>query len=461
MKNILANSSEKPCGCTKILDSPKAADQTCPATGYQRVSVCAPVEVRPFARPGVTRTKCCGKPKLTPGKITCHGDKNGSCHFTVNQELCIKVPVMFGASATVGDTHVKCLGVSSEDTCDECGGGGTKPPLPKRVSLPYLFGATSEQYLEMLAKTRHSITMVCPDFFNLDDGGNLVLAGVNKLNKPFIDALHAQGILVVPFITNHFDRPLAITAIENREALSGQIADAIEEYGLDGVDVDIENATHEQRDIYTDLMRLLRQRLGESKIVATAVAANPRGFTVGWHGQYDYKALSYYCDYLMIMNYDEHFQGGPEGPISSSDFFVGSIEYALAQEVPKERIISGIPFFGRYWKEGEHVGGIGLAGRDVEFLLDNYASSHRFDNETQSDHAIVTIKTDDVEPEIWGGRKMTAGTYSIWYDSPRATRFKLETINRYDLLGVGSWCLGQEILSVWDFFNDALNNLPA
>jgi len=122
---------------------------------------------------------------------------------------------------------------------------------------------------------------------------------------------------------------------------------------LDGVDVNIENVTHEQRDAYTDLLRLLREKLPENKLVVTAVAANPNGWTIGWHGSYDYKALSNYCDYLMIMAYDESYRGSPEGPVSSKSFFDRSIEYALNQGVSKDKIVVGIPFFGRYWKQGE------------------------------------------------------------------------------------------------------------
>jgi len=333
-----------------------------------------------------------------------------------------------------------------------------KPTDSQKLSLSYLFGGTSDQYLDMISKTQNSLNVICPDYFDIDRKGNLVTAPPIKLNQQFIDAVHSQGIRIVPFISNHFNRILGIAALNNRYILSGQIADAVEKYGLDGIDIDIENVTHEQRDIYTDFARLLRGKIPADKTVSSAVAANPRGFTLGWHGSYDYKALSYYCDYLMIMNYDEHFYGSHEGPVSSADFFVRSIQFAFNQGVSRNKIVVGIPFFGRYWKQGEPVGGIGLAGRDVEFLTANYQSVQNFDIATQSAHAVVTIKPGDTEPEIWGGRRLTAGTYSIWYDNPRATKYKLEVINKFDVLGAGSWALGQEILSIWDFYTRALNN---
>jgi len=331
------------------------------------------------------------------------------------------------------------------------------PRESRKVSLTYLFGATSDQYLAMLAKTQNSLNTVCPDFFGVDGEGGLLTAPPSKLNRPFIEEVHRQNIRIVPFISNHWNRELGVAALNNRDNLSDQIARVVDMYNLDGVDINIENVTHEHRDMYSDFARLLREKIPRGKIVSSAVAANPRGFTVGWHGSYDYKRLSEYCDYLMIMNYDESFRGGPEGPVSSSVFFNGSIRYAFAQGVPKEKIVSGIPFFGRYWKKGEATGGIGLAARDVEFLLANYQSSYYFDTATQSARAIVTIKPGEPEPPIWGGRWLTAGTYTIWYDSPQATKYKLGVINGYDLLGAGSWALGQEILSIWDFYKTALN----
>jgi len=102
-------------------------------------------------------------------------------------------------------------------------------------------------------------------------------------------------------------------------------------------------------------------------------------------------------------------------------------------------------------------GGIGLAARDVEFLLTNYTSQNYFDATTQSAFAIVTIKPGEPEAPIFGGRRIGAGTYHIWYDDPQSTRYKLETINKYGVLGAGSWALGQEILSIWDFYSDVLN----
>lgn len=94
--------------------------QACPAVGYQSASICVPVTVTPFAQTGATVTKCCGNPVVTSGRDICGGVRNGACVFTISQDICVAVPVEFGAVATVGDTFVSCGDTSADDICTNC-----------------------------------------------------------------------------------------------------------------------------------------------------------------------------------------------------------------------------------------------------------------------------------------------------------------------------------------------------
>ncbi len=91
-----------------------------PSAAYQMSSVCVPVTVSPLAMTGTTITKCCGTPTVTQGVATCGGIKNGQCVFTISQDICVEVPVEFGAVATVGDTYVECVEASADDVCMNC-----------------------------------------------------------------------------------------------------------------------------------------------------------------------------------------------------------------------------------------------------------------------------------------------------------------------------------------------------
>lgn len=59
--------------------------------------------------------------------------KNGSCFFTITQDICVAVPVEFGAVATVGDSYINCNGASEKDICTDC---EVMPPIPPRRKSP-------------------------------------------------------------------------------------------------------------------------------------------------------------------------------------------------------------------------------------------------------------------------------------------------------------------------------------
>lgn len=66
-------------------------------------------------------TKCCGNAVVVSGNNQqCKGKKNDTCVFTITQRICVEVPVIFGATATAGDTFVDCLAASAEDICTNC-----------------------------------------------------------------------------------------------------------------------------------------------------------------------------------------------------------------------------------------------------------------------------------------------------------------------------------------------------
>lgn len=110
--------------------------ETCPATAYQPATVCTNVTVTPFANAGDTTTFCCGDPTIRPGTVACAGTRNGSCTFNITQDICVAVPVEFGADAVTGDTFVTCGTATEEDVCTGCGNGEVVGVLSKAGNCP-------------------------------------------------------------------------------------------------------------------------------------------------------------------------------------------------------------------------------------------------------------------------------------------------------------------------------------
>ncbi|MDI7741893.1 glycosyl hydrolase family 18 protein [Lysinibacillus fusiformis] len=316
-------------------------------------------------------------------------------------------------------------------------------------NMSYLYFGNTSSYISQVDKTQGNLNLVSPSYFDLNTNGSLKLT--SQLDSRFVTEMHNRGIKVVPFLSNHWDRTLGRAALANREQLSTEIANAIIKYNLDGVQVDIENTTDVDRAAYTDLVRLLREKIPAGKEVSVAVAANPNGWTKGWHGSYDYKELSKYASYLMIMAYDESYEGSEEGPVASIGFVDRSIQYALNQGVPADKVVLGVPFYGRYWKEGATSGGAGISNTKVDEMLAKYGGSVVFDEASKSPKATITIKSGDPTTVV-GGKTLAPGTYHIWFENNDSIREKLRLVHKYEIKGTGSWSLGQENASMWQYY---------
>lgn len=323
----------------------------------------------------------------------------------------------------------------------------------QKLSMSYIYFGTPEEYISYVNRTKGSLNGVFTDYFNLNADGTLKLT--SKIDSSFIREMHNKGIKVIPYLSNHWDREAGRNALAGRTALAQQIANAVRDYNLDGVNIDIEGMNELDRDNYTDFVRILRGKLPAGKVLSVAVASNPNGFTKGWQGSYDYSSLALYSDYIIVMAYDEHYEGGGPGPVASASFVERSIQYAL-EKVPKEKIILGIPFYGRYWKEGDTYSGYGANMDTVQKLIEKYNGNAVYDRSSQSLKAVVTIKPGDETARV-GHRELTAGTYIIWGENEESIKYKLRLVQKYDLKGTASWSLSQETGNTWDYYSLWLN----
>ncbi len=344
------------------------------------------------------------------------------------------------ALLTVYVQHATASGVQSEQS--------------ERFNMSYIYFGNSGTYTSYVDDTKGSLNDISPSYFDLNEDGSLKLTPA--VDRSFVKQMHERGVKVTPFLSNHWDRQVGINALANRRQLAEQIAAAIIEYNLDGVNIDIENVTEKERDSYTDFVKLLREKLPAGKSLSVAVAPNPWNLTAGWHGSYDYAELARYSDYLMVMAYDEHYQGSVAGPVASYPFVEKAIVSAL-KDIPAEKIVIGIAFYGRLWKQGSSYGGYGISNNTVEKLITEYRGKVVYDKIAQSPKATITIRAEDVKPKVFG-KELEAGIYDIWYENEESIKSKLALVGKYGLKGTGSWSLGQETKETWEYYSLWLNS---
>ncbi len=323
-------------------------------------------------------------------------------------------------------------------------------------SIAYLFAGNTITYIKNVERTGTNLKTVCPDYFEINNNGTL--KNTTKVDPLFVQTMHAKNIKVIPYLSNNWDRVLGQKALANRINFVAQLAKQVTLLQCDGVNIDIQNLTSNDRDNFTDFIRLLKKALPSPKIISVCVAPNPWGVTTGWQGSYDYTALSKLSDQIYIMAYDEHYTGSAPGAVASFSFVEKSVKYAL-KYVPSSKIVIGIPFYGRYWKQGSQKGGYGITVADVERLVSTYNATTWYDEVSQCARATLTISETDYAT-IWGSNRLSAGVYDIWYEDKASIEKKLSLVSKYRLLGAGCWALGQEPGHFWQNYSAWLFGKP-
>ena len=316
-----------------------------------------------------------------------------------------------------------------------------------RESLMYLYGGTTQTYINRVNKTGYSVSVVAPDYFETSAGGSVIFT---KTPDPLlISTMQARGIEVTPFLSNHWNRAQARAMLSRSAEAAAFLAAAVTEYALDGLNIDLQNINKDDRAAFVSFISQLREVMPQGTTLTVCVAANPYGTDLGWQGGYDYAELAMHCDCVFMMTYDEAYNGGSAGPVASYKFIENSIKYGL-KHVPADKLMLGIPFYGRYWTNT--VQGSAWTVSDIEFLISQTGSKPWYDEKNECARVTITVGKHD-NLTTWGGAKLTPGVYDVWYENARSFERKLSLVQEYDIRGVGCWALGQEPAWLWDSFS--------
>ncbi len=99
-----------------------------------------------------------------------------------------------------------------------------------------------------------------------------------------------------------------------------------------------------------------------------------------WSSCYDRAELAKIVDYYMVMTYDEHWRSSP---VAGSVASIGWVERGIIntlQYVPKEKLLMGVPFYTREWREAdnERVRSSTMWMADVENRIARYGLTPRW-----------------------------------------------------------------------------------
>jgi spore germination protein YaaH len=220
------------------------------------------------------------------------------------------------------------------------------------------------------------------------------------------------------------------------------IAEAIK-YNLDGINIDFESLSVETGPHYIQFLRELSVKCRSNQIVLSSDTYVPASYSKF----YDRQEQGAVLDYVIIMAYDEHHSKSEEaGSVASIGFLQKAIEDTLLQ-VPKDKLIMGIPFYARLWKEYTELGNPALASEAVS--MTSAEKTLEGNNATKS--------WDQATGQYYAEYEKDGAKYKIWLEEEESIEAKMKLISEADLAGVASWRLGFEKPSIWNVIQKYVN----
>ncbi len=294
---------------------------------------------------------------------------------------------------------------------------------------------TAEVYDEIY-NTAYYVDVVSPTWFKLNSRG-----GIDSLaNEEYVTWTNYRNKQIWALFDNQFDDEVTYNALsdtENRKELCEKLLKLCEKYKLDGINVDFENMSEETERYFIQFMRELAITLRSKGYILSVDVPVPSE----WTDYYQRDVLYQLCDFVIVMAYDEHYDGSEvAGSVSSKRFVIDAIYNMMQEGVAADKLILGVPFYTRVWMGVEDLRSEAVSSSRGWGCVYDYGLEVKYDEQTGQNYAEGMV-----------GETL----YRIWLEDGTSMKWRLQLVNDNDLAGVAAWSLGYDNYELWLEYEEA------
>lgn len=318
-----------------------------------------------------------------------------------------------------------------------------------KVNLVWDYYSEYAKAPDRMGETMDGVNVVSPSFFSLERESNgEIYDNAKDDGAEYIEWAHNNNYQVWEMFSNNSLKDTTsqiLNDYEKREAMIENLMDLVEEYNLDGVNVDFENMNESDKNVYSRFLIELAPRLKKiGKTLSVDVTA-PDGSET-WSLCFDRNTIANVADYIVFMAYDQYgTSSNKAGTTAGYNWVEANIKKFLGQEdVDPEKIILGIPLYMRLWEEDDD----GTAKPEVVNMKD------MFDVLPENQVA----KWDEELKQYYVEYEEDGKTYKMWVENEKSVGEKINLANQYNLAGIAFWEKDRETNDeFWTFVKEQLN----
>lgn len=318
-----------------------------------------------------------------------------------------------------------------------------------KVNLVWDYYSEYAKAPDRTGETMDGVNVVSPSFFSLERGSNGEIYDNTKDDgAEYIEWAHNNNYQVWAMFSNNSLKDTTsqiLNDYEKRETMIENLMDLVEEYNLDGVNVDFENMNESDKDVYSRFLIELAPRLKKiGKTLSVDVTA-PDGSET-WSLCFDINTIANVADYIVFMAYDQYgTNSNKAGTTAGYNWVEANVKKFLGQEdVDPEKIILGIPLYMRLWEEEED----GTAKPEVVNMKDMF--------DVLPENQVATW--DEELKQYYVEYEEDGKTYKMWVENEKSVGEKINLANQYNLAGIAFWEKDRETNDeFWTFVKEQLN----
>lgn len=297
------------------------------------------------------------------------------------------------------------------------------------IGFHQVFSVYSSANLPELLKNTEGMNIIAPTWFVIRSNDGAILSNASDA---YVQYCHNKGLSIWATLNNfdlgHFDDKKIFSSTRNRRNMIERIVRDVTVNGIDGINLDIEHIPAEVGEDYTEFVRELSIELTKIGCILSIDTYVPYSY----NAHYDLKEFNDFCDYVIIMCYDEHYAGSTEaGSVSSIGYVRDGINLSLAN-IERDKLIIGLPFYTRLWTTLPNGAVTSSVGGSL--AMESSARSKG-----------LTFVFDDETCQNYGSKTLVDGSLvECWLEDDLSLAYKTREIKNANLAGTAAWKLTQE-----------------
>ena len=294
------------------------------------------------------------------------------------------------------------------------------------------------QSFSSLQRNIKHLNLIIPEWLFIDPNTDQLY---NTIDPKALKIMQDAGVKIMPLLTNNYKTLFRGETVRRilkspakKQQLINDIIAVLKQYNFIGVNIDFEEIMMDSDEPLVAFQKQLYEQLHAQNFLVSQDV-------IPFNDEYNFKALSNYNDYLILMAYDQHHAETKPGPNSSQKWIEAAV-FDMTSKIPSNKLILALPAFGHDWQ---------LDKKEKVIKEDDVTYQQAIANARNS-NAVIDYDNDSYN------------LYYQYYDSEdhlhkvyfvdAATNFNsIRFATELNLAGTALWRLGGEDVRLWSFYD--------